>query len=103
MSAPASPPLLSPSPRGTLVNVLASAGSSRSAVRGIHGDALKVAVRAAPEKGKANAEIAALLANFFGVPPKSVTLVSGAASRQKRFEIPLPLAAAQRLIDHAAK
>ena len=98
MSAPRSAPLLTPTPRGVLVNVLASAGSSASGVRGVHGDALKVAVRAAPEKGRANAEIAEVLAEYFGVAPKSVTLVAGATSRQKRFEIPIPLADAQRRI-----
>lgn len=49
-------------PGGVTVAVLASAGAAQSKVRGLHGDALKVAVRAAPEKGKANAEIEELLA-----------------------------------------
>jgi uncharacterized protein (TIGR00251 family) len=72
---------------GVVVSVLASAGASVSKVRGIHGGMLKVAVRAAPENGKANAEIEALLASFFGVTKKSVNVASGMASRNKRVEI----------------
>jgi len=98
MSAPHATPLLTANSRGVLLNVLASAGSSASAVRGVHGESLKVAVRAAPEKGKANAEIAELLADFFGTSSKSVTIVAGETSRQKRFEIPISLQDAQRRI-----
>ena len=72
---------------GVSVGVLASAGASVSKVRGVHGGALKVAVRAAPENGKANAEIEALLAAFFGAAKKSVRVASGATSRNKRVEI----------------
>ena len=91
--------VLSAAPHGVILNVIASAGSSRSTVRGIHGDALKVAVRAAAEKGKANAEIAEVLAEFFGTSVKGVRLISGDTSRNKRFEIDVPLAEAQRRID----
>lgn len=44
-------------------------------------------VRAAPEQGKANAEIEELLAEFFGVSRKQVSLVAGHASRRKRVQI----------------
>ncbi len=84
---------------GIVVEVLASAGSSASKVRGIHVAALKVAVRAAPEKGKANAEIEEVLAEFFGVPTRNVTVVSGPTSRQKRVQVlGLDLRAAQQKI-----
>ena len=79
--------ILTEIPNGVSVGVLASAGASVSKVRGIHGGALKVAVRAAPENGKANAEIEALLAEFFGTHKKSVRVASGTASRNKRVEI----------------
>ena len=59
---------------GVSVGVLASAGASVSKIRGVHGGALKVAVRAAPENGKANAEIEALLAVFFGAAKKACGL-----------------------------
>ena len=67
--------------------VLATPGSSVSKVRGVHGTALKVAVRAAPERGKANDEIVDVLAEFFDVAAQSVQIVSGETSRNKRVRI----------------
>ena len=72
---------------GIVIEVLASAGASVSKVRGVHGHALKVAVRAAPEKGKANAEIEALLADFFDVSKQQVAVVFGHTGRHKRVQV----------------
>ena len=47
----------------------------------------RVRVRAAPEKGRANAEIAELLAGHLGVPPSRLTLLRGAASSRKLFRL----------------
>jgi uncharacterized protein (TIGR00251 family) len=69
------------------IEVLATPGSSVSKVRGIHGTALKVAVRAAPERGKANEEIVELLADFFEVTVQNVSVVSGMTSRNKKIRI----------------
>jgi len=74
-------------PGGVTVEILASAGAADSKVRGLHGGALKVAVRAAPEKGKANKEIEELLAAFFGVRKGQVSVASGLTSRKKRVAI----------------
>jgi uncharacterized protein (TIGR00251 family) len=62
-------------------------GSSRDRIAGKYGDALKVQVSAAPEKGKANAAVAKLLAGFFGVKPSEVALFRGAANPRKQFRI----------------
>lgn len=72
---------------GVTVEVLASAGAANSCVRGVHGGALKVAVRAAPEKGKANAEVEAVLAGYFGVSSRQVAVIAGQTSRKKRVQI----------------
>jgi len=74
-------------PNGILLDVLASPGASVSKVRGIHAGALKVAVRSAPEKGKANAELEAVLAEFFNVSKKQVSVVSGETSRNKKVQV----------------
>jgi uncharacterized protein len=74
-------------PGGITLDILASAGASVSKVRGIHGGALKVAVRSPPENGRANAEIEAVLAKFFVVSKKQVAIVAGHASRNKRAQI----------------
>ena len=67
--------------------VHASPGAGRTQVVGRHGDALKVRVAAPPEKGRANEALVAVLAEAFGVAAKDVTLVSGEASRSKRFRL----------------
>lgn len=48
---------------------------------------LKARVAAPPERGKANAALVSLLAEFFAVPEKAVTIASGAAARIKRIRI----------------
>jgi uncharacterized protein (TIGR00251 family) len=62
-------------------------GAGRTAVQGVHGDALKVRVAAPPEKGRANEACLALVAELADVKPAAVTLSSGETSRAKRFEV----------------
>ena len=62
-------------------------GAGRTAVQGVHGDALKVRVAAAPEKGRANDACAALVAELAGVKPAAVSLAAGATGRAKRFAV----------------
>lgn len=49
--------------------------------------ALKVAVTAAPEDGKANAAVIALLAREWGVAKSAISVVAGATDRRKIVEI----------------
>lgn len=58
-------------------------GSSRDRIAGMLGDALKVQVSAPPEKGRANAAVAALLSESLGVNAKSVSVIRGATSPRK--------------------
>ncbi|MGH9279545.1 MAG: DUF167 domain-containing protein, partial [Acidimicrobiales bacterium] len=67
------------------VHVQPAAG--RSAVVGRHGTSLKVRVAAAPEGGRANEAVAALLAETFGLKTADVELTSGATSRTKAFRL----------------
>jgi uncharacterized protein (TIGR00251 family) len=48
---------------------------------------LKIKVRAAPEGGKANDEVCAVVAEYLGVPNGNVELILGRTSRQKRVKI----------------
>jgi uncharacterized protein (TIGR00251 family) len=64
-----------------------SPGAARAAVVGRHGEAWKLRVAAAPERGKANDAVLALLAETLSVPRSSVTLVSGGSSRDKIVEL----------------
>jgi uncharacterized protein len=71
----------------TRVRLRVSPGAARAGVVGRHGEAWKVRVAAAPERGKANEAVLALLARTLAVPRSSVTLVSGEASRDKIVEL----------------
>jgi uncharacterized protein YggU (UPF0235/DUF167 family) len=51
------------------------------------GPRLKLAVNEAPEDGRANRAICALLAAALHVPPSQVAVVQGAASREKTCHI----------------
>ena len=72
---------------GLILPVRASPGAKRDALAGEHAGALKVAVSAPPDKGKANEAIVGLLSKTLGIPKSQIALVSGAASRQKKFRI----------------
>ena len=62
-------------------------GSSRDAIAGWLGEALKVRVRAPAERGKANASVERLVARALGVPTTSVRIAAGGASAKKTLEI----------------
>ncbi len=64
--------------------------ASKTEVVGLHGDALKVRIKAAPVEGKANAELIRFLAKEFAVSKRDVVLISGELSRQKRIRISAP-------------
>jgi uncharacterized protein YggU (UPF0235/DUF167 family) len=51
------------------------------------GDAWKLRVRSAPERGRANDEVTALLAQTLDLPARDVRIVSGHTSREKVVEI----------------
>jgi uncharacterized protein len=73
--------------RGTILTVRAQPGARKNAVLGERGGSLRVAVSAAPERGKANAAIQDVLADAIGCKASQVGLLSGETSRTKRFLI----------------
>ncbi len=72
---------------GVIIQVRAQPGAKRNAVTGTHDGALKIAVSAAPERGKANEAIIEVLADFLLVPRSHIQQISGATHRQKAFYI----------------
>ncbi len=72
---------------GTILAVRAQPGARRTGVVGEHDGALRIAVTASPDKGKANRAIAAVLSEAFSIPKSSIELVSGQTSRQKEFRL----------------
>ena len=67
-------------------------------IAGVHGEALKVRVVSRPERGRANAELLALLAELLGVPKGAVSVVKGESSRRKVVLVAAPLADPGRLL-----
>lgn len=73
------------------VRVRAVPGARRSGVVGVysgpHGSALRIAVSAPPERGKANRAICRVLAGLLGLRPSRVSLQSGETSRDKKLRV----------------
>ncbi len=70
-----------------VLRVRALPGSKRSEIRGVDAGVLKIAVTAAPEKGKANKALVKTLAQFLNVPRSNVTIASGETARTKRVQV----------------
>lgn len=61
--------------------------SSRAAVEGPRGDALRLRLTAPPVEGAANRQCIELLSEALGVPKSAVTIVSGATGKRKRIRV----------------
>ncbi len=64
-----------------------SPGAGRAAVVGRHGDAWKVRVMEAPERGRANDAVVRLPASVPAVPLEAVAIVWGHSGRDKIVEL----------------
>jgi uncharacterized protein len=71
----------------TRVRLRVSPGAARTEIVGRHGDAWKVRVRAAPERGRANDAVLDLMTDALGVPRTRLNLVAGATARDKVIEV----------------
>lgn len=78
---------LTPHARGTILPVKAQPGARKNGILGERAEALRIAVTAAPERGKANEAIAGVLAEALQLKGWQVRLLSGETSREKRFLI----------------
>lgn len=76
-------PEMQETPRGVLLKVKVVPGASRSRISGVLGGALKVAVAAPPERGKANAALVEILSQHLGVPARNITVDQGHGSPRK--------------------
>ncbi len=69
------------------VCVRVSPGASKNEVQGVRDGELWVRVAAAPEKGRANAELVRYLAGLLGLPRSAVSVAAGETSRHKRLTL----------------
>jgi uncharacterized protein (TIGR00251 family) len=83
--------LFTPDATGGVLAVKAAPKASRNAIVGpmptADGHALKVAVTAPADKGKANDAITALVADAFRVPKGAVSVIAGTTDRSKLLRI----------------
>jgi len=70
-----------------LVEVRVQPKASSNRIAGLHGGALKLAVTAAPEGGKANKAVIELLAKRLDIKKRNLEIVSGHTSRTKTLKI----------------
>lgn len=75
------------SPRGVRLAVRVQPRASRNRVTGLQGEAVKVHVTAPPVGGAANAAVVELLAEWLGVPRRSLSVVQGQSGRTKVVEV----------------
>lgn len=76
-----------PSKAGLRFEVEVKVRASRSAVLGVKGERLSVALAAPPVDGAANDALVRLLAEHFELPRRDVELVGGEKSRRKLLEL----------------
>ncbi len=72
---------------GCVLPVRAQPGAKRTRVVGEHAGAIKIAVTAPPENGRANQALIEFLAQLLNVKRSQIELLAGAASRSKSFLI----------------
>ena len=78
---------ITPHAEGCLLSVRAQPGARKAGVVGEQAGALKVAVTAPPEDGRANQALTELLRDWLGLKRSQVELAGGATNRNKQFLI----------------
>ena len=63
-------------------------GASRTELGGLHGDRLKIRIKAKATEGAANRELLRFLAELFGIAPSTLEIVRGATDRRKTVRLP---------------
>lgn len=64
--------------------------ASKDEFSGLHGESIKIRIKAPPIDGKANAYLIGFLSRQFSVPKRNISIISGELSRQKTVKIEAP-------------
>ncbi len=87
----------------TTIELRVAPGARRAEIVGRHGEAWKVRVDAAPERGRANDAVIRLLSATLGVPEREISVLAGHTNRSKIICVQgVDAAEAERLLDAAA-
>jgi uncharacterized protein (TIGR00251 family) len=73
-----------------LLHVLVQPKAGKDEIAGLHGDELKVRIKAPPVDGAANQALVKFFSKLFKVPKSNITILSGETSRHKRLLIQAP-------------
>lgn len=73
-----------------ILNLHVQPKASKNEWSGLHGDRLKLRIKAAPIDGKANQQLIGFIADQFEVRKSACTLISGESGREKRIAISSP-------------
>ena len=75
-------------PQRLVLSIHVQPGARASEVAGIHGDSLKIRIRAPATDDRANEALIEFIAQRLGIARRDVTLASGARSREKKLHVP---------------
>jgi len=74
-------------PDGCILTIKATPRASKSEIAGADPAWLRVRLQAPPVDGKANAALSQLFAKTFGIPKRSVEILTGDTARLKRVKL----------------
>jgi len=69
------------------ISVYVQPRASRTAVAGMHGEAVKIRVAAPPVDNAANEALIEFIAHKLGIPKRNIRIAAGETSRRKVIEI----------------
>ena len=95
---PPVPSWLRPNSGGFTLEVHVQPGARRSEIVGMHGGRLKLAVRALPTEGRANAAAIQLIAERLACRVSAVRIAAGENSRDKRLQVDTALHSSDEII-----
>ena len=73
--------------RGTLLGVKVTANAKRTALLGLHGGSLKIAVAAPAQQGRANRALVKFVGELLGVAAGQIEIVRGQSSTHKILHV----------------
>lgn len=69
------------------IKIYIQPSASRNEIVGLHGDALKIKIKAPPVDGEANDELISFLSKFLKTAKKNIQILHGLTGRNKLIEI----------------
>lgn len=90
-------------PKGTVLLLHIQPGASKTELAGIHGERIKVKIKAPPRDGEANAAVVDFFSEILETAKAKIFLIRGESSRQKDLLVELPAAEVTILVKQLLK